>query len=310
MGIPSKRRFIVAECMRFLRLGVINVLGITVPGILLIVFLSVGFFFPLAIIGLPACQVLFGSDNYIHLAQVMAFYASNKMILLGLIMVMAYVAGYIIRLSAIDDLDRISADIILQKMEQDSKEKRGLNAKEDHWPYQGERDNKFPYYHFKKYLLFRGLKDYADLVAWGPGENIRSKTHVNRMKIEVMTESPELSAIIESNEAHIRLMFGTWMAIKTTRYYVRAGAMLSIVGLIATKIGMNNQMFPFSMPFGLSLLLCIILLIAMQWAKVSIEHLFHYQRVRELYHIVASVYFLRKESNKGNKKLCQDTFSE
>jgi hypothetical protein len=288
----------MADCMRFLRLGVINVLGITVPGILLIVFLSVGFFFPLAIVVLPVCQVLFGSDNYVHLTQVMAFYTSNKMILWGLILVMAYVAGYIIRLSAIDDLDRISADIILQKMNQDAKERRGLNAIEDHWPYQGEPDNKFPYFHFKKYLLFRGLKDYANLVAWGPCENIRSKTHINRMKIEVMTESPELSAVIESNEAHVRLMFGTWMAIKTTRNYVRAGTILSFFGLIVTKIESNNQMFPISMPFGLSLLLCIIILMAMQWAKVSIEHLFHYQRVRELYHIVASLYFIRKESNK------------
>lgn len=294
----------MTDCLRFLRLGVINVLGITVPGVLLILFLTAGFFFPLTICVLPLCQEILGSDKCVTWEHAVLFSTSGKTLLLFLSLVLAYIAGYIIRLSTPDDLDRISAKIVLGKMSQEAKAKEGLGAAEDHWPFQGEPDNKFPYFHFRDYLLFRGLKECANLVAWGPPDGTdlskRSKTHVNMMKLEITATAPELSAIVESNEAHVRLMFGTWVAIMTTRYFVVFGAVLSILGLAGAAVASSTRSPATSPPYGLSLILCVAIFMAMQWAKVRIEHLFHYQRVREIFHIVACFYHARKQERESD----------
>jgi len=296
----------LTDFLRFLRVGVINILGITVPGVILILFLSGGFLFPLTICVVPFCQEVIGSDICVNWEQAASFWTSNKTLFLFLAVILAYIAGYIIRLSTPDELDKVSAKIVLKKMNDEAEKKEGLSAKDDSWPHQGEPDNRFPYFHFKNYLLSRG-ESCADLVTWGPpgspGLSRRSKTHVNMMKLEVMTESPELSAIIESNEAHIRLMFGTWVAIMTTWRLVILGAALSVLALAIGALTSSARSAQASAPCGMSLLLSAAILMAMQWAKVRIEHLFHYQRVRELFHIVACAYYVRLQRQRTNKPM-------
>ena len=301
----------MTECLRFLRVGVINVLGVMVPGILLIFLLMVGFVFPVIIAALPLGQVTVGSDATVSWERVGAVWSANKALLLFLAAVMGYVAGYVVRLSTPDSLDRISADMVLRKMDDEysvdthvpgARERPsvaeacrcGTAAAADHWPYRGEPGNKFPYYHFKDYLLWRGLNECAGFVAWASPEDAgsarRSKTHVHMMRLEVQAKSPELAGILESNEAHVRLMFGTWVAVKTCLPFVILGAGICIVGLAVTRYA-EVEVSP---PFVMALIVCSCLLVAMLWARTRIEHLFHYQRVRELLYIIGSIWCVRQ----------------
>jgi hypothetical protein len=86
----------VADCLRFLRLGLINILGITVPGILLLLFLSAGLLFPLTICVVSLCQRLIGSDACVSWEQVAPLSTLDKVLVLCLAVVLAYISGYIL----------------------------------------------------------------------------------------------------------------------------------------------------------------------------------------------------------------------
>ncbi len=294
----------MTDCLRFLRLGLVNILGITVPGILLVSFFSVGFLLPLAICTVPLCQRFVGCDSCVTIEQLASLWTSHEVLVVSTTVVLAYIAGYILRLSSPDELDRISGNLVVEKMKREAATGQGADAKRDRWPYQGERKNKFPYLHFRDYLDFRGLNECAALVTWGKGGqtglSARSKTHVNMMKLELMMSSPDLSAMIESNEAHVRLMFGTWEAITATWKLVLAGAVMNVIALSVLASTASAGTSRLSAPYGTSLLVNGTMLMAMFWAKDRIQRLFHYQRVRELFHIVASVHYARKEKERTN----------
>jgi hypothetical protein len=308
----------MADCLRFLRLGLINILGVTVPGLLLLGFFAVGVFLPVAILLVAVCQECLQSDQAISIAALSGIWAGNRLILSILVLVIAYVVGYIIRLSTPDDLDRVSARHVLDKMAREVQDKdhspitpeeRVQAALDDHWPTRLEEGDKFPYNHFRDYLESRGLTSLATLVKWGsPGEkglSKRSKTHVNTMKLQVLAKSPDLSAVIESNEAHVRLMFGTWVAIMACWRLMFVGVCVSAIGLAILAVPGCRQIQLAHPPFATTLIIGIALLVGMYWARTRIESLFHYQRVRELTHIVACAYYA--EGDKGTNRGMQAT---
>jgi hypothetical protein len=171
------------------------------------------------------------------------------------VLVLAYVVGYIFRLSTPDDLDRISADHAIKKM-------GGVReAKRDHWVHYGEPDNKFPYFHFRDYLKHRKHDELLDYVDWH--KKRRSKTSVNKMKLAISVGSPQLSGIIESNEAHIRLLFGTWLAARLCLGFVGIGFIAGLIGLVrcmatpeTNEIG-QNLLFP----YWVWIVVCILLIL-------------------------------------------------
>jgi hypothetical protein len=319
----------VLELFRFFRLGIVNLVGVTLPGLLTLFFLGVGFIWPLLIFVFDLNQWFAGVDRAAAWKTMDSLYSSNRGIITSLMIILAYIIGYIIRLSTPDELDRISAKNVLKKMGEEStpeaKDKsagsesclktlsedidEGLSqaatvaARDDSWPYRGEKTNKFPYYYFKEYLTSRGLNDEAELVKWGPPTNEsetesfkRSKTKVNLMKLEVSLCCPELSSVIESNEAHVRLLFGTWQAITISQPFVIAGMILSSLEFLITFVASRYSFasYPLSILSILSILVGGLILIGITWAKNRIENLFHYQRVRELTHIVGCVYYMNK----------------
>jgi hypothetical protein len=318
----------VLELFRFFRLGIVNLVGVTLPGLLTLFFLGVGFIGPLLIFVFDLNQWFAGVDRAAAWKTMGSLYSSSKGIITSLIIILAYIIGYIIRLSTPDELDRISAKNVLKKMGEEStpeaKESAGsesclktvpeeideglsraatVAAQDDSWPYRGEKTNKFPYYYFKEYLTSRGLKDEAELVKWGHPTNQsetksfkRSKTKVNLMKLEVSLRCPELSSVIESNEAHVRLLFGTWQAITISQPFVIAGIILSSLEFLITFVASRYSFapYPLSILSILSILVGGLILTGITWAKNRIENLFHYQRVRELTHIVGCVYYMNK----------------
>ena len=334
------------ELFRFFRLGIVNLVGVTLPGLLTLFYFGVGFIAPLIILVFDFAQRLAGVEPSIVWGKIDSLYSSNKGIIITLTVLFAYGIGYVIRLSTPDQLDKISAKNVLKKMGEElaSETKEALKkiaetsddgekfaderaleeideelnreaivaAKLDSWPYQGEKTNKFPYYYFKQYLKSRGLTELAELVKWGDPKSEdeansfkRSKTMVNLMKLEVGLRSPELSSVIESNEAHVRLLFGAWQAITTSRRFVIAGLVISCLGPLSRYIP-TPHLSPPTPSYILSFLVGGTIFVGMTWAKNRIENLFHYQRVRELTHIVGCAHYVNKYRMLINNQALQE----
>ena len=108
------------------------------------------------------------------------------------------------------------------------------------------------------------------------------------MKLETFLRCPQLSAIIDSNEAHIRLMFGTWLAFRHSRFLTAIGAAAALgmaTGVLARVApGWNSHLVP---AYWLWFVVATLLLWGTYRGSKRIESLFHYRRVRELFDIVA-----------------------
>lgn len=293
------------DILRTLRLGIIDLLGVTVPGLILLFLLLFGCIAPSVLLfsDVVSCQQAVerqavinslnasptGADsNESQLVSVLRSLPPvghvHSSIVLAIILILAYVIGYTLRLSSPDILDKKSTPIVLGEME---KQKKG-SVRDDFWPIRlGEEENKFPYWHFSEYLKHRKHDELAEYVKWN--EKMRSKTCVNKMKLETSILCPQLSAIIESNEAHIRLLFGTWSACRVCLIPTVVGVTVSVLGIVLSLSRPNPALFN-NLPqlsyvvWGFVTLLLFLGTIAV---KKQIEKLFHYRRVRELFDVVA-----------------------
>lgn len=277
------------DYLRAFSLGVINVFGVAVPGFLVLFFPAVGLFAPSLALAIHAS----GAD-WQGAGALLARY--NPPLLAGTVLVvLSYVAGYILRLTSPDKLDLRSAQHVLAELGEDERKV---------WPYQGDRGDKFPYFHLRKYLEARGLKELVPHVPWGPDSDSetakRSKTAIHQMKLDILLASPGLTALVDSNEAHIRLLAGTWLAIGSTWPLVAAGAGLGLTASIlrhaaAVPASLDWFQTPPAPPYPAFLLTSLALLVSMLWARRRIESLFHYRRVSELVFIVMAAHVARRE---------------
>ena len=277
----------MADIFRSFRLGIINLLGVTVPGLIVLFLVCVGCLAPVALLIQdlttdPAVAIKSGFPEIPPIGAV------SPAIVVSAVLVLAYIVGYIFRLSTPDDLDRISAKHVIKKM-------GGVNkAESDHWVHHDELDNKFPYFHFRDYLEYRKHDELVPLVDWD--EKLRSKTFVNKMKLTIGVRSPRLSAIIESNEAHIRLLFGTWLAARLCLLFIGVGLIAALIGLVrcimVPEINQKAQNLLF--PYSVWIVVCLVLIIGSVFAIWRIRNLFHYRRVRELFDVVACYHLARK----------------
>ena len=284
------------DILRTFRLGTINLVGVTIPGLMFLLLLLFGCIAPCLL------AISYWMQVDISLTTLPPIGKVNLTLLSAVIVVVAYIAGYIFRLSTPDDLDKKSADIVLGRMKL-----AGDDAPaKDHWPYRGEPENKFPYFHFKDYLTHRKHPELAAEVKWS--EQVRSKTFVNKMKFETAVRSPQLSAIIESNEAHIRLMFGTWLACRATFIFIVLGCVMSAVSLViaglrasapTSHVDSRTTFLPW-------IVITLFLGLGNDQARRRIENLFHYRRVRELFDIVACYHLARTTSDASGRRADED----
>jgi hypothetical protein len=284
--------------LRAIKVGAVNLFGVAIPGFLLMFFSLIG-------VVAPALAICFG---YLHIGDFpIGLWESNKSLAIAVVVIFSYVAGYILRLSTPDEVDEPSAKGVIKDYM-----KRGLELEIDCWPYAGDKD-KYPYDNFWYYLEERGLTDLRREVKWGrarekTGEapqvpetkfDKRSKTAVAKMKLDVMVNCPNLFAEIESNEAHVRLMSGTWLAIK-------AGWKMVLFGMILTVAGIRWLSPPSGSPptnphswLVILLVTNTLLLVAMLWGRGRIVKLFHYRRVNELVWIVMAANYVRHRKDAG-----------
>jgi len=190
--------------LRTAGLTAVNIFGVAVPGFLLVFIFGVGFVLPGSALTLDLSGVTWPT----------AVDAVGEHIWpIGIIVVvMSYIAGYILRLSTPDDLDQRSAQKIVARMKKSERLKWACQNPDGNYDYSENRDqeDKFPYLHLHEYLRARSHADLLQYVEWGadgtPVQNettrkMRSKTHVNRMKALVMKSDPGLGAAVASNEA-------------------------------------------------------------------------------------------------------------
>jgi len=225
------------DLIKSIRVGAVDFFGIIIPGILLITMCTLGFFMPLLLVitNISGISLSAGIDWQGILSK------NAPLILSALIfalIVFSYVLGYILRLSSPDELDKKSAKKVIDK------EKRVIsNFEDDCWPYNpDDKTEKYPYSRFRDYLKKRGhLELIEELVTWCPDKDFeegavwddvkrddgipvlktkRSKSAINEMKMKVRIQCPELSALIDSKEGHIRLMAGTWTAFNLSLWLV------------------------------------------------------------------------------------------
>jgi len=301
------------EMIKSIRVGSVDFFGILIPGLLVIVVCGFGFFIPIFLLILD----LTGATNVpwtVTDSTLIVF-------ILFVLIVLSYVLGYILRLSSPDELDKISAKYVIER---EKKISRYFN--EDEWPYDfNDPLDKYPYFNFRNYLQRRGHTHLTkDLVTWGPDEKVmngefwpatgmggkptkitkRSKSTVNKMKIDIRMYCPELTGLLESKEGHIRLMAGTWAAFRFSERPIQIA--LLVIGLAALWFQWPGWLSHLLVPkqnYFMCFFIIFTLWMIVYFSKRRIEKLFHYRRVSELFHIVQAAYIAQqlKQKDKQNK---------
>jgi len=296
------------EIAKSIRMGTVDFFGVLVPGILVITMVALGVFMPLL-------SLLMDISNINIKLEAIDLNAAT--LILASLIIFAYVLGYILRLSSPDALDRISAKKVIVK-----EIKAGTDMVADGWPYDPDNPkDKYPYFNFRNYLLKRGHEHLTKaLVTWGSDADWsagktwsdkgsdkkpivitkRSKSTVNKMKMDVRLHCPELNGMLESKEGHIRLMAGAWAAFRFSMPSVIITFM--VLGIVAVAVQLLD-LFPKSQitnqNYFIYFFINFNLLMIMYYSNKQIEKLFHYRRVSELFHIVQAAYFAQEAYKKN-----------
>ena len=152
------------DALRAFRLGAINLFGGALSGFLLIFIAIAGLLVPFLAIALKL--------SGINWEAVTSFVFAYRWSLIGITLILSYIAGYILRLTSPDELDKKSIEHVLGQIEDEEKPV---------CPCSGKEGDKFPYFNFHKYLEARGHEELLKYVNWG--ENTDEKLqNVRRLK--------------------------------------------------------------------------------------------------------------------------------
>jgi len=165
------------ELLKSLRLGAVSVFGILVPGLAV----------------LTSLAYLFRSEQRALCEDILGMScASRRLEVAVAVLTLAYVFGFVVRLIPMDWLDTLSR--WAQNLGKRPKTKLL---------------DRYPYSNVRSVLEECGLTGLADYVTW---EKRPARSHVSCLKLLVMERSPVLANSLASVEAHIRMMFGVFVA--------------------------------------------------------------------------------------------------
>jgi len=268
----------MAELLRALRLGAVNIFGVAIPGFLLLFISGIGFLLPMLLLmsSIQGEYSLATNFQWYDSNKYFQWYDSNKWLIVSVIILISYIAGFILRLTSPHELDKVS----VKKRESDV------------WDHEYEKET-FPYSRLKSYFNDYGHPDLAELVSWDPlkkdGEKLKgelrkcSSTVINRLKLDIALDCPGLSAFVDSQEAHIRLISGTWLAIRATMPLVLIGTIICLYIITGGHSEIHwVQTQSKNAYYWLQLVINAFLLMAMWWGLHWIQKLFHWRRVNEL----------------------------
>ena len=314
------------DISKSVRVGTVDFFGIMIPGLLIIAMCVIGFFAPLVsiIVDLSGAQmtpvILDTNAALLALALLVVF-----SYLIGYILRLSS-PDTLDRKSAVKVIRGECArhsqkQVPLNVLEQVASLKEAPGAvvkwirsitqarktmeewiQKDGWPFNpADPRDKFPYRNFRTYLLKRGHGELAEAwINWetegddsgaAPARKQRSKSTVNKMKMIIRLHCPELSALVESKEAHIRLMAGAWGAFKFSQWPVWIALIaLAVVEFAPQWVGALAVNPPANSNHLIYMFINVNLLLVIFLCNQRIERFFHYRRVSELFHIVQAAY--------------------
>ena len=99
------------EFLRALKLGAVNLFGVAIPGFMLLFFSVLGAIAPAIVL----CMGLF------HTTLPFEILENYKLPTTVVVVIFSYVGGYILRFVLPDELDKKSAQVVLETMDEDEK---------------------------------------------------------------------------------------------------------------------------------------------------------------------------------------------
>jgi hypothetical protein len=170
----------VDEFVKSLRLGVVQIFGIIVPG--LVVLASLVFLAHVA----GAC----GSCGFT------VAWSSHRVEVAAGVLTAAYILGFIVRLVPMELVDRFSRRWLERRLGPEMESLKG----------------QYPYENLRAVLAQDGMPELAAYVSWHEKNMNPVRARINSLKLIVANESEVLGAAMATAEANIRMMFGTFVA--------------------------------------------------------------------------------------------------
>ncbi|WP_372933886.1 hypothetical protein [Mariniphaga sediminis] len=189
--------------------------------------------------------------------------------------------------------------------------KHQLNIEEllrDNLACKSENDCQFPYPNYNSYLIKRNLMHLLDFTQWCEADersgdtkvdrkDRRSKTYVNILKIRLRYFHPDKCAIIIRNEGHVRLASSTWHIAKIISNISWFGIGIVLLSCLLTFVNFNysNALTSRELLKNLGWILPVFMapftiLLLSQYLVKYIQKFIHYQRLREVFYVLETVY--------------------
>jgi hypothetical protein len=274
----------MGDFMKRLSFGVVDFIGITIPGFLLLFFIGIGLI-------LPASQLLkaFGADGSFFPFSI------SRIELISFLALMSYLVGYFILLI---DMQEYDIRTIKKLIKDNGEDKYKLKIDNDY--------DEYPYINLKDYLQKIGYEKLNRYVIWDKTDPSKmSRTHINYLKQFIAFKSPQLINKIETLEANIRLVYGIIVISIPGIVLSGLGIVISIVTLI--KLNSNSSSEIKAVPA--IILINILLILALFIARRIVGKQFHPTRGSELIKILGAVYLCEQKAKyDGKTKNVDDYF--
>ena len=157
-----------------------------------------------------------------------------------------------------------------------------------------EKDCEFPYPYFEEYLANRGLKHLEQFITWKENKNYRTKNFINILKMRIRFFFPDQCGTIIRNEAHVRLACSVWYAGRVVSFGAISSLLLLIITCSFAAFYNRNDFISilllYRVSFFIVLLIIIFFTIVGEISRRHIELFLHYQRQREIVHVLETAW--------------------
>lgn len=175
-----------------------------------------------------------------------------------------------------------------------------------------EAECEFPYPYYDKYLEQRGHQHLIPLVIWRDEPDKRSKTYINVLKTRLRFYHPDRCGILIRNEAHVRLAASTWY-VSTL---LKSGSLLCFLLAAVSALlswGLNKEaawaeFFPTIGWYLPSIAAPALVWITAGYAARGISGFLHYQRMREVFHVLETAFVAFRNTSEHLRPPYDDDF--
>lgn len=157
-------------------------------------------------------------------------------------------------------------------------------------------DCEFPYPYFGEYLENRGLDYLKRFVLWEKNIDYRTKNVINILKIRIRFDYPDKCATIIRNEAHVRLASSTWYVGRVLMLGA-VSALLVIITAVSIYAWRTEYLWEawsrnpdYFAQVGVVTIFILLLGVGGLLARKHIESFMHYQRQREVVHVLETAW--------------------